>query len=510
LILGAVLLWRVLLLVFTAQPVPANDAYFFDGAAVNSVQHGGFANPSLIRFTPFSATNVFCAYPPVYPLAMCGWMHAAGSGVLSSMWFHLVIFAGYLAVLAQLFHRWQLPGARANWAALFLLALTFDDRPDTLAHWFGLLALWGWLSIDRARWTGWFPALGVTLAFWTNPEVGLIYGGVLGLLALVKVFHRQWKFPVFPLAALILLPPLSVMLFKVWQPELWAGFLEHAKQTPSLTPLRVFVLNDWLKVLRAIPGTLCVAVVLPAHLRRENWSHPLFQAVGVMTLASLGIAAGAVTVFTADWVSLAKYMQPLVVGAFLTWRFPAGTVLPRRWVATLAALVLLAAVRAIGMSTWGAACAADMDRAQALQAMRTHVEHYSPGATVVFSSAYLYEASAMNGITALHEDWLHPIRAEKTELQADLDALTELKPAGMVLVQYDYYRRFQPVLRELLAHPEVVTITLTNCAHVPPPDAYHAMQRVLQHVAWAPVIVDFKWQEPSGRVGSGRSPVPQN
>ena len=34
-ILGLVLLWRLALLIFTAQPIPANDAFIFDGGMAN-------------------------------------------------------------------------------------------------------------------------------------------------------------------------------------------------------------------------------------------------------------------------------------------------------------------------------------------------------------------------------------------------------------------------------------------------------------------------------------------
>ena len=186
-VFALVFLWRVAVLVFASQPIPANDAFFFDGAAVNSVLHGRFANPSLIYFTPYSATNVFCAYPPVYPLAMRGWMGLAGTGVLAAMWFHLAVFGVYLLVLLAIFRRLQVPAWCINLAGLFLLANTFDDRPDSLAHVFGLIALWLWLRVENLRLGGWLPAAAVTLALWTNPEVGGIYFGMLGLLTLVKV-----------------------------------------------------------------------------------------------------------------------------------------------------------------------------------------------------------------------------------------------------------------------------------------------------------------------------------
>ena len=493
-VFALVFLWRVAVLVFASQPIPANDAFFFDGAAVNSVLHGRFANPSLIYFTPFSATNVFCAYPPVYPLAMRGWMGLAGTGVLAAMWFHLAVFGVYLLVLLAIFRRLQVPAWCINLAGLFLLANTFDDRPDSLAHVFGLIALWLWLRVENLRLGGWLPAAAVTLALWTNPEVGGIYFGMLGLLTLVKVVAGPPKWPVLPLLLLAVLPPLTVFAFKAWQPELWAGFLEHARQTPSLTALRRLSGGDVLKVVRAVPGTLLVVAVLPGYLRRENWQHPLFQVVAVLAVTSLGVAVATLTVFTADWISLARYLQPLTVGIFLAWRFPAWYAAVRSWSRGVAALALLAALRAIGISTWGVACAADVSCPQALQLLRAEVKTLPPGSTVVFSSAYLYEAAKLDRVVAVHDDWLHPIITTVREEVADRQALLDRKPAAMILVQYDYYRHFRPVLQELQRHPELVAIRVTDHARVPPPDAFPAVQRLLQHIAWAPVVVEFKWK----------------
>ena len=72
--------------------------------------------------------------------------------------------------------------------------------------------------------------------------------------------------------------------------------------------------------------------------------------------------------------------------------------------------------------------------------------------------------------------------------------MVAIKPARMILVQYDFYRRFQGPLQWLQAHPELVEVTIRNYARITPPDASKSLQRVLQHIAWAPVIVDFKWK----------------
>ena len=44
-VIALVLLWKAILLVFTAQPVPANDSFFYDGAVVSWWLHGQYCSP---------------------------------------------------------------------------------------------------------------------------------------------------------------------------------------------------------------------------------------------------------------------------------------------------------------------------------------------------------------------------------------------------------------------------------------------------------------------------------
>jgi hypothetical protein len=41
-----------------------------------------------------------------------------------------------------------------------------------------------------------------------------------------------------------------------------------------------------------------------------------------------------------------------------------------------------------------------------------------------------------------------------------------------------------------------VEVQVRNLAALRPPDAIPALQRVVQHISWAPVIVDLHWKEP--------------
>src|SRR5437667_9629454 len=91
--------WKIALFVLSAQPVPANDSFYFDGPVVNLLLHGKYVNPSIALAFPISGKEVFCGYPPLYQLLLLPWMFVFGTSALSSMLFHLVVFGCYLLVL---------------------------------------------------------------------------------------------------------------------------------------------------------------------------------------------------------------------------------------------------------------------------------------------------------------------------------------------------------------------------------------------------------------------------
>ena len=74
LVFTLVFIWKVALLVFTSQPVPANDAYFYDGPVVHLLNQGGYFNPSITLARPISGSEIFSAYPPLYQLVLLAWM----------------------------------------------------------------------------------------------------------------------------------------------------------------------------------------------------------------------------------------------------------------------------------------------------------------------------------------------------------------------------------------------------------------------------------------------------
>jgi len=142
LMFALVFAWKVALLIFTAQPVPANDSFFYDGAVVNFLLHGKYANPCLALALPISGNEVFCAYPPLYQLVLLGWMSVFGTSALSATWLHVVLFGIYELIVLAIFRRLRTPALCVNLAGLFLLSITFHDRPDSLAHVFGMAAVY--------------------------------------------------------------------------------------------------------------------------------------------------------------------------------------------------------------------------------------------------------------------------------------------------------------------------------------------------------------------------------
>lgn len=501
-----VFVWKVILLVFTAQPIPANDAFFYDGPVVNFLLNGHYCNPAIVMGLPFSATQFFSAYPPVYQAALLPWMFVFGTSALSAIWFHTVLFGFYLLTLLAIFQRLQTPAWGMNLAGLFLFSMTFNDRPDALAQFFGMLAVYAWVRSlapvkSPGKWS-WLATLLVVLALWTDPEIGGIYFGCLWLLTLGAVWQHKQTFPAWPMLALVMLPPALVAGVKFGRPDLWSGFLEHALQTPSLSTWHLPHVEDVLKIGRAIPGILAVAVILLVRARRKTFDDDAemhFTPLALMSVVlflSLSLMLGCLLVFTPDWIWIANYFQPLVVGCFFALENKIEiNVRPKRCLRALfVALALLGSIRAIGMSTWGVACARDKNYPAALQIVRANLDQTAPGSTVVMSSAFLYEAMRHPQLRALHEDWLHRADDQRADMNGDTRALLSIRPRELILTQYDFYRRFEKPVAELQAQPEIVEVKILNTAKVPSPDSMPAMQRVVQHISWAPLIVELDWK----------------
>lgn len=523
LVFGAVLLWKLLLLVFTDLPLPSNDSFFYDGAVVNLLRHGSYTNPALAQALPISGTQVFSAYPPLYQWSLMPWMWLFGSSALSTMYYHLLLFAIYallvLAVLHRLSRRDDRAGERGceafHIAGLYLLTITFHDRPDSLAHVFGIGAVYAWIrwlqsctvrggqKQEPSNWA-WVMALAALLSLGTGLQIGSLYFGVVWLGTLVaRLGQSRCALPVLPLATMIVVPVLIVLWVARQHPVLLEGFLEHARITPAITGVRIPRLDELLKVGRAAPGIFAVAAIMfvagwrkwiPLRPEPLDAKDPLLVVLIATGLPSLGLLIAALFFVTPNAGSFTMYLQPVIVGALLL-LLRSG--LPFRWNRAVSwcfvGLAGLGAIRAIGLSTWGVACAFDYSGASALARVREEVLQVSREEIVVLSSAYLYEASKAQQPAWVHCDWLN--KPGPSQLQSDLEGLTRVRPRKLILTQFDYFRRYETLLHELSRRNSGVKIAISSTSNVPAPDSFPALRRVVQHISWAPVVVTLQWIE---------------
>lgn len=496
---GAVFLlvfaWKVALLLFTAQPVPSNDAFFYDGPVVNFLLHGKYCNPSLINALPISGGEVFCAYPPLHQLVLLAWLRIFGTSALAAMWLHVTLLGIYFLIVFAIFRQLQILGLIANLAGLFLFGITFHDRPDTVAQVLGALAVLGLLYGRRGAW---LTAAALVLTFCASLQIGGIYLLWCGLLALGNAWSGARRLPWVAIAAGGLALVGLAGLVKFGFPHLWAGFQEHVRITPSITHLRPPVFMDVLKAIRTAPGVFLVAAGILAaftggHVTRVNLKNSPGAAMAVTgAVAGLALVLASLLVLTPNTIHIANYLQPVVVGAFLGTGifFPTVSRPSRTWLALFVALSLMTSVRAIGMSTWGVLCARDVSYADALKIIRAETNKLPNGTPVIASAAYLYELAEHENVIPVHNDWA----AVPGDHMWEYRAFGKLRPARIILTQFDYYRRFGKIVEQLKSHPDLVSLEVTNTARVPAPDSFPKFNRLVQHVAWAPVIVELQWR----------------
>jgi hypothetical protein len=492
--------FKLALLIFTSQPVPANDAFFYDGPVVNYLLNGKYTNPSLALTLPISGQEFFSAYPPLYQALLMGWMNLAGTSALSAMWLHLFLFGGYMLVLFALLRRLAVPIWALHIAAAFLLTIPTHDRPDSLGHLLGIVGIYAWLcgsDSKRQHWTWVAAGVGI-LGFFTGPVLGALYLSILGCL----IVGTAWTFKdlrfALPIAAMLLVPAIIVYAIAQWRPELWVGFMEHARQTPSLSKLHPPQIAELIKIVRTTPGILAVAALTSVYvvqLRRRGvrFEPNILLAGSVTLLASIGVVLACLLALTANFVHVTAYFQPIVVGCCLTAFVPTFQLRRQQLVQGLFwSLALFAGIRSIGQATWGVACAADVNYSKALSIVQRETDSVPDARVVVYSSAFLYEAARHTNVNWIHSDWLGPIK--RGETFSFPDAVIKLKPAKLILTQFDYYRRYDKVVAELRAKPELVEISISDAARVRPPDSYPSLQRVTQHVSWAPIVISFRWK----------------
>jgi hypothetical protein len=506
LVLALVLVWRVALLVFTAQPIPANDAFGYDGAVVNFLHGGHYCNPSMALVFPISGKEIYAMYPPLYQGVLLPWMKLFGTSVISAMALHLVLFALSALLTLAIIKRFFPQALGYAPAMLLLLGVTFDDRPEGLAFVFGMGALW--LVAWQIAEPGFRPAIAagilltLLLGLYTSVIVGAYFFGA-GLLTCMAAFvwrrNIHWFAPFLAAAALFAVITFSIArLEPVW----WAGFMESARQQSVMTAGFHAPRGDGIfKLIRTAPVFVLGLAALPWVLarRKEIFSREspwLALTAGIFAMGWVLLAAS-VTLLASSYTTYAIFTQIVLAAGLVALAqqyFPKRARLLR---GLLLCCVLLVSVRAIGMTTWGAVCAWKNSYQNTRAVLR---EELAPFVTsdqpVLISSAFLYTAVDMGVKNPVHSDWYFD-HSHWTN-NAQMDALIRLRPAKLALTQFDYYRGFAdadtPVLAELGQHPELVEIHVRNLAAVPPPDSFPVLQRIVQHISWAPVIVDLNWK----------------
>lgn len=510
LVFALVFAWKIALFVFTAQPVPANDAFFYDGAVIHHLQHGGYFNPCVAKAFPVSGTQVFSAYPPLYQLPLLGWMSVFGTSALSAMALHLFLFGLQLLVMLAIFRLLKTPAWCVNLAGGFLLIFTFHDRPDSFAHLLGVLGLYacvrsqhifGGEKPERSGLWVWLMAIFIVFAFCTSLQIGGIYLLIV-VIATISACHLENKaIPLGSISFMVLMPALLALSVKVAMPTAWSGFMENVHQTPFLTGLRLPHWQEVAKIVRTVPGILVVTFLLPISwfkqhgdfLNRSEARHEIILIAAL--IPAWGILAASLTIISPNTVAIANYLQPIIVALYLATTLSLQTT--HRWLRfqalCLVPAILLGSVRAIGMTTWGVACAKDVGYSTAVQRVEQELVNHPAKYKIIMSSAFLYSAAKHGELDLIHSDWM--ARAHGDSRISDAQALLALRPPKLILTQYDYYRRFQKVLESVKDDPALREIQITNLAHTPAPDSIKSLQQVVQHISWAPVIVNLNWRE---------------
>jgi hypothetical protein len=499
-VFGLVLLWRVALLVFTAQPIPANDAFIFDGGMSHWLKTGHYVIPCMEVGYPISSGKVFSIYPPVYQIALLLWMPVFGISALSVMAMHLVMFA-IAGILVVLIVRKFFPG-ETNYALLPLLLIgnTFTDRPEDLAHIFGLISLWLVArQISNPRHNEWIDAgiiLSLLLTLYTSVIVGAFYFGA-GFLAVATAWCSQRRKLFFvPFFVTAILFVAIVFMVIEMRPLWWHGFLENGQKQSVTGGFHAPHFFELIKLIRTEPVFLMALGFLPFALARRKqlaagtWAS-LAIGVFVMGLATLFLT---MTLIAPDYVKYVIYGQVILAAGLL-----AGTakLFPEKKSPVrclILACVILVSIRAVGMTTWGAACAWENSYWQTQKTLQAELKPFvNSNVPVVISSAFLYRAQEMDVRHPIHSDWYYD-RANYAP-NADFEGIVKLHPAKLVLTQFDYYRGFTGLLAKLRQHPELVSINVRDETRVRTPDASPSLQRIVQHISWAPVIVDLNWKK---------------
>jgi len=205
------------------------------------------------------------------------------------------------------------------------------------------------------------------------------------------------------------------------------------------------------------------------------------------------LLASAMVLVSPNYVSYVLFAQVLVAASLLA----LGARLDlrsRRWLqAALVGCLALVSVSAVGMTTWGVACASDVSCRQAHEILRAELQPLAKsGERAIVSSAFLYGAARLGVRGAIHSDWPYDRRFYTTE--ADFQALIRLRPPKLILTQFDFHRFWFAAVEQLRQHPELATLSVRDTARIRAPDSIPSLQRVVQHISWAPVVVTLSWK----------------
>jgi hypothetical protein len=212
-----------------------------------------------------------------------------------------------------------------------------------------------------------------------------------------------------------------------------------------------------------------------------------------IALMGLILLAAAMLFLSPNYVAYGLYVQVLLAAGLLTLSRGLELKIRRGLSALLICSLLLVSVRLMGMSTWGMVCACDVSYGRADKIVSAELQPFANSdVRVVLSSAFLYRAAQMDVRDAIHSDWLRDKRIEGAD--GDFKALVRLRPPKLILTQFDYYRGYKDVVEELRHHSELVAVSVRDAAKIRPPDAIPALSRVVQHISWAPVVVELSWK----------------
>jgi len=510
-IYGVVLLWRFLLLLTTAQPIPANDAFPIDGAVVHWLLHGHYINPCLSQAVPISSHIVFSIYPPGYQIPLLLWMSVFGTSALSSMWMHFIMFAVAGFLVARILQSIFPAGPQYALAGLLFFGITWGDRTEDFAHIFGLAALLLVVLKMNKKIDGYAVEIGLILllfiTLYTTPIPGALYFGTCFLVQLAAWGIARRRISLVAYAMVVLLFVAVTLFIVKMYPILWQGFMENAalqkpENTTWIHKIHLPTVKALVKLLRKAPVFLVVIACLPFMLKKRAWKFEvpenevawLSLTIGILCMGTILIVT-ILVLLSPNYMGYLQYLQIILGAGLLAYgaRFFSGV--QRILNGGIVGCAFLLSVRAVGMTTWGVACAHDVSYLKSREILRAELQPYvTSDRPVAISSAFLYAAAEFGVKNPIDSDWVWDWHIDGST-EAGLRGMVKMHPAKLVLTQFDYYRgMLTPIIEELQKHPELVTVHVRDSATFKTPDSISSFQKVVQHISWAPVIVELEWK----------------